>query len=457
MVHKIKVHFLGGSGTVTGSKFLIEAPNTNILVDCGLFQGLKELRVLNWQPLPYDASKIDTVLITHGHLDHVGYLPLLHKQGFKGNIWATAPSIDIAEIILTDTAKIQEEDAEHANKEGYSKHSPAKPLYGMEDVENVLPLFKMARLGEWFQIAEGVRVKFRYNGHILGACFIELELFKKRFVFSGDIGRMGDAVLYDPETPNEADYLFLESTYGGKAHPEENPEEFVAELIHNIVHTGGTLIIPSFAVERAQYLMYLLFLLYRSGNIPKIAMVLDSPMGNKVFSLFRKYESWHKISTSELNSIENIFKITQDFAETWQVLDDPRPKVIIAGSGMLSGGRVLTYLKHLLDDVRTTILLPGFMAPGTRGRAMLEGAIELKIHGRFYPVKAKVYQLQSLSAHADGPDLLNWVSAIKNIPEKIFLVHGEDEALSALKKDIENSFRYHCYIPKLNEVVTLYV
>lgn len=457
MVHKIKVHFLGGSGTVTGSKFLIEAPGTTVLVDCGLFQGLKELRLLNWQPLPFDASKIDIVLITHGHLDHTGYLPLLYKQGFRGYIWATAPSIDIAKIILADTAKIQEEDAEQANRGGYSKHSPAKPLYSTEDVENVLPLFKAANLGEWVQIGEDVRLKFSYNGHILGASFIELELFNKRFVFSGDIGRMGDALLYSPEMPNEADYLFLESTYGGKAHPGENPEKMVAELIHTIVKNGGTLIIPSFAVERAQYLMYLLFVLYRSGKIPKIKMILDSPMGNKVFSLFRKYESWHKISTSELNSIEDIFKITQDFAETWQLIDDPRPKVVIAGSGMLSGGRVLTYLKHLLDDEHTIILLPGYMAPGTRGRALLEGANELKIHGRFYLVKAKIYQLQSLSAHADGPELLNWVSAIKNIPEKIFLVHGEDEALSALKNDIEERFGYNCYVPQLNEVVNLYV
>lgn len=457
MVHKIKVHFLGASGTVTGSKFLIEAPNTTILVDCGLFQGLKELRLLNWQPLLYDASKIDTVLVTHGHLDHVGYLPLLYKQGFRGNIWATAPSIDIAKIILNDTAKIQEEDAEQANREGYSKHSPAKPLYSREDVEKVLPLFKAANLGEWVQIGEGVRVKFRYNGHILGASFIELYLFKKCFVFSGDIGLMGDAVLHNPELPNEADYLFLESTYGGKAHPDENPEELVAGLVHSVIRSGGTFIIPSFAVERAQYLMYLLFVLYRSGKIPKITMVLDSPMGNKVFSLFRKYESWHKISTSELNAIESIFKITQDVAETWQLLEDPRPKVVIAGSGMLSGGRVLTYLKQMLDDTRTIILLPGFMAPGTRGRALLEGANELKIHGRFYPVKAKVFQLQSLSAHADGPELLNWVSALKNIPEKIFLVHGEDDTLSALKNDIKKRLGYNCHIPQLLEVVSLYV
>ncbi len=450
-MNTIKVHFLGASGTVTGSKFYLETPDLNIMVDCGMFQGLKELRQLNWESLPIDASKIDVVLLTHGHLDHTGYLPRLVKEGFHGKIIATAPTLAITRIILLDSAKIHEEEAERANKDGYSKHHPALPFYTIKEAERAIDLFQFEAKDEWIKLSEHIRLKFRYNGHIIGATFIELEIFGKLFVFSGDIGRQNDTLLAPPEYPQWADYLFVESTYGNKLHPKEDVEQKIIDLVNRTINERGSLIIPSFAVERLQSLMYLLWKLYKKNKIPNIPIFIDSPMGNNVLSVFERFPAWHELPMKEYQAMCDHFNIITSYADTWKTIDDLRPKIVIAGSGMVTGGRVLTYLKQLIDKTATTVLIVGYQAEGTRGRQLLEGAHELKLFGKYQPVNAKIEHLESLSAHADQKELLQWLKEIKNIPEKVFLIHGEPTALDAFKVKIRDVYGWKAHIPKLNE------
>lgn len=448
----IKIHFLGASGTVTGSKFYLETPELNLMIDCGMFQGLKELRQQNWNPLPIEVSKIDLVLLTHGHLDHTGYLPRLLKEGFKGKIVGTAPTLAITRIILLDSAKIHEEEAEQANKEGYSKHNPALPLYTVKDAERTIDLFQSKEKDHWISLTEHIRYKFRYNGHIIGATFIELEIFGKLFVFSGDVGRLQDNLLESPERPKWADYLFVESTYGNKLHPEEDVEGTLSKLIKTTIRERGNLIIPSFAVERLQSLMYLLWNLYKKNKIPNIPIFIDSPMGNNVLSVFEQFPHWHKLPMSEYRAMCNHFNIITSYGDTWKTIDDPRSKIVIAGSGMVTGGRVLTYLKQLIDIPSTAILLVGFQAEGTRGRQLLEGAYELKLFGKYYPIKAKIHHLESLSAHADQSELLHWMEDIGNIPETVFLIHGESTSLDAFRVKIKDVHGWNVQIPKLNDI-----
>ena len=451
----VQVHFLGASGTVTGSKFYLYSEDIKVLVDCGLFQGVKELRQQNWQPLPVDPSEMDYVLLTHGHLDHCGYLPLLVRQGFRGKILGTAPTLEIARIILEDSAKIQEEEAKKANEEAYSKHDPALPLYTKTDVGLTLKLFEQVDEGDTIDLSDQCSVTFLYNGHIIGSCYLELSLYGKLFVFSGDVGRQQDLLLNPPKKPEWADYLFVESTYGDRLHPEEDVEGILTDLIEQTLYQKGTLIIPSFAVERLQSLMYQLWTLYQKNRIPNIPIFVDSPMGNNVLEVFRQFPEWHKLSSSEYRNMYRHINVVSSYAETWETIDDPRPKIVIAGSGMVTGGRVLTYIKQLADKESTTILLVGFQAEETRGRKLLEGATELKIYGNYIPIKAKVHHLESLSAHADQSELLAWMGSIKNVPEKVFLVHGEASAMTIYKDRIHQAYGWDCHIPKLHEMVEI--
>ncbi len=447
-----KIHFLGASGVVTGSKFLIETSEKNILIDCGMFQGIKELRELNWSNLPIDVNTIDIVLLTHGHLDHVGYLPRLVKQGFQGRIIGTAPTLAIAEIILKDSAKIHEEEADKANKEHYTKHKPALPFYTFNEAGQTIKRFQVDMHDKWIKLSENISYRFQYNGHIIGATFIELDILGKRFVFSGDIGRTNDYLLDDPKRPEWADFLFVESTYGNKLHPEEDVETMLSNLIKETIHKKGNLIIPSFAVERLQTLMYILWKLYKANRIPNIPIFIDSPMGNNVLDVFKKFPKWHKLPEAEYRAMCNHVNIIQSYKETWETIDDKRSKIVVAGSGMVTGGRVLTYLKQLIDEPSTTVLLVGYQAEGTRGRQLLEGVHEIKFFGKYYPVKATVKHLESLSAHADQEDLLNWMSNIKNIPEKVYLIHGEPMALDTFRVKIKDTFHWNISIPKLLDV-----
>lgn len=454
MGQKAIIHFLGAAGTVTGSKFLIELPDKRILVDCGMFQGVKKLRELNWQRLTVEAKNIDLVLLTHGHMDHTGFLPRLVDMGFRGPIWGTAPTLDIAEIILRDSAEIQEEDAKRANKEGFTKHSPAKPLYNTKDVENTLPFFQDQPAGEWIPIDEHSRLRFRKNGHILGSTFVELEAYGNSLVFSGDIGRNEDPLLDGPEKPIKADYLFLESTYGDRLHPEEE-ERKLQDIINNTITKGGTLIIPSFAVERAQLLMYLLWQLRKNDQIPHVPIILDSPMGAGVLQLFQRHPDWHKLSEEECNAMCQAVRVVQDYSETWEIIDDPQPKIVIAGSGMVTGGRVLTYLQQYVERPETTVMLAGYQAEGTRGRQMLEGCPEIKFYGKYYKVNAQVEYLESLSAHADQTELLQWVDDIEEKPKRLFLVHGEPQALDMMRLKLKDTYGWKAHIPELFEIVEI--
>lgn len=455
--NKITIHFLGAVGTVTGSKYLIDTGDYKLMVDCGLFQGLKELRLLNWEALPVNVEEIDMVLLTHGHMDHTGYLPRLVKMGFLGDIAATTPTLHIAEIILRDSAKIQEEEAEKANKEGYSKHHPAEPLYDLKDAEQAIHKFTSVPEGEWLELHEGIEARFQSNGHIIGSTFIELEIHGKRLVFSGDVGRPFDLLLEAPKKPEKADILFIESTYGDRLHPKEDLETKLKDIVVHTIEKGGTLIIPSFAVERAQTLMYILWKLREKGEIPNVPMIMDSPMGANVLEVFIRYTEWHKLSLSECEQMCSAFQIIKDYGETWDVIDNKSPKIVIAGSGMMTGGRVLTYLKYYLERPETSLLLAGYQAEGTRGRDVLEGAKELKIYGKYYPVKAEVFNLEVLSAHADQSELIDWLSEIKSPPEKVFIVHGEPKAASAFKSKLKEVYGWESSIPALFDEVEVVV
>ncbi|GAA4280952.1 MBL fold metallo-hydrolase [Gaetbulibacter aestuarii] len=450
-----RIHFLGAAGVVTGSKFLVETSERNILIDCGMFQGLKPLRELNWSPLPFDVKTIDVVLLTHGHLDHVGYLPRLVKQGFQGNIIGTAPTLAISEIILKDSAKIQEEEAEKANEEKYSKHDPALPFYTIKEAEKTLKYFKAEVPDKWIKLSDNISYRFQFNGHIIGATFIELDLFGKRVVFSGDVGRPNDYLLDDPKKPEWADYLFMESTYGDKLHPKEDVSGILAKLIKKTIQNRGHLIIPSFAVERLQTLIYLLWKLYQTNKIPNIPIFVDSPMGNNVLDVFHRFPKWHKLSETAYHNMCEHVNILESYQETWETIDDKRPKIVIAGSGMVTGGRVLTYLQQLIDEPTTNVLLVGYQADGTRGRQLQDGTHEIRLFGKYYPVKATIESIQSLSAHADQNELLDWMRNIKNIPEQVFLVHGEPTALDAFRVKIETTFKWQVTVPKLADVKKL--
>jgi metallo-beta-lactamase family protein len=453
MSKHVQIHFLGASGTVTGSKYLLEFPDKTIMVDCGLFQGVKMLRELNWQQLPVQVEDIDAVLLTHGHLDHTGFLPRLVQMGFSGEIWGTDPTLDITEIILRDSAKIQEEDAERANKKGFTKHKPAKPLYTLLDVEKTLSRFIPKELSVWHQITDDIQIRFRYNGHILGATFIELDAHGKRFLFSGDVGRDNDLLLRDPDKPDRADVLFLESTYGDRLHPQESMMDKLESIIHTTLDQNGTLIIPSFAVERAQLLMFMIWQLMLQKKIPNtLSVYLDSPMGTNALAVFRKHHEWHKLSDKQTLRMSERFHLVRSFAETWEVIDNPEPKIIIAGSGMVTGGRVLTYLQQYLKRESTTVLLAGYQAVGTRGRQLLEGADEIKFYGKYVPVKAKVDILDGLSAHADRDELIHWLSDIESAPEHLFLIHGEPQALDTLRVKLKDVLGWNAEIPELYDI-----
>ena len=451
----MKIKFLGGAGTVTGSKTLVESNGVRILIDCGQFQGIKPLRELNWEPLPILPDTIDFVLLTHGHLDHCGWLPRLVNQGFKGKIYCTSPTAAITKLILLDSAKIQEEEAERANKEHFSKHDVAEPLYNVEQAEEVFPLFRVIKPDDEIVLDAEISARFFNAGHIIGACSIELKLENKTLVFSGDIGREEDVLIYAPIKPKKADYIFLESTYGNRIHPDEDVKLLLETYVNNTFQIGGTVIIPSFAVERAQVIMYLLWQLKKEDRIPDIPYVIDTPMGISVLDIFINNRKWHKLSESDCIAMCRMFTMNSDYQETITTILDKQSKVVIAASGMITGGRVLSYLERYISLPETTVILVGYQAEGTRGRKLLEGATELKIYGKYYPVLAKILEIEGLSAHGDQTDLLNWLSELENKPKKVFLVHGENQPADELRIKIQEKFGYDCSVPLMGQEIEI--
>lgn len=451
VTNNFSIQFLGAAGTVTGSKILLRAGDKKILIDCGLFQGLKHLRELNWQSLPLDVSSIDAVILTHAHLDHTGYLPRLVNQGFEGPIFCSAPTREITEVLLLDSAKIQEEDAEHANRKGYTKHKPAKPLYDLQDAKNTIPFLTAQAEDEWFELAKGIRFRLQNNAHILGATHVDLDIFGKRIVFSGDIGRTDDPMLDVPDRPEKADYIIVESTYGDRLHPVVDNEKQFREILHKVMDRNGILIVPSFTVDRAQDFMYLFWKLEQKKDIPQIPIYLDSPMGIDVSKVFNTYQRWHKLGADVFSKVFENTKMVRSFKDTEQLALDNRPKIVIAGSGMMNGGRVLTYLKRHVGNPDSTIIIPGYQAEGTRGRSIHDGAHEIKIHGEYYPVKAHIEDIRTMSSHADQAQIINWLSGIEKQPECVFINHGEPHASDALRVKIHETFGWKVVVPQLDD------
>jgi metallo-beta-lactamase family protein len=439
----MKIKFLGAAQTVTGSKTLIEYNGKRILIDCGLFQGMKALRLQNWDPFPIDIETIDEVILTHAHLDHVGHLPLLVKQGYQGNIHCTHPTYELAKIILLDSAKIQEEEAHNANKFQYSKHQPAEPLYNTYDARMAFSQMVTHSVHQWISLDQEISFRFHPNGHILGACWIELKINNKTLVFSGDIGRDKNYLLPPPTKPTYADILIMESTYGNRV--SKSIDDAYAQFIEILALTmskGGKLIIPSFTVERAQELMLMISTLTESKQIPHVPVYLDSPMAIDATQVMYDYPEWNLLDDSQIKSIHQWIQIVQDREQTMEIIEKKGSCILIAGSGMLTGGRVLDYIKYWGDDSNNTILLVGYQAEGTRGRKLLEGERSLKIHGQYIQINAEIKLLEGFSGHADQTELVNWLSDLSQAPELILLNHGEPLASEALKTKIESTFQY---------------
>jgi len=435
----VYIESFGAAETVTGSKHLLRMPNYNLLIDCGLFQGIKYLREKNWEPLPIKPSSIDAMILTHAHLDHCGHIPLLVKNGFRGHIYMSKPTRDLTELILRDSAKLQEEDAWKANKHGYTKHQPAKPLYDTADVEAALPYFITVELNLPIELSENLSFKFYIAGHILGACSVEVNCYRKTILFSGDIGRYQSELLPAPSHPQEADFVIMESTYGDRLHEKGDAGQELAMIINDTILNGGNVLIPCFAVGRAQEIIHLIYKLKQQKTIPPIVPVyLDSPMASSAGKALLRYPDWLNVSKEECTRMFSGITINQDAQGTQKIIKQKGGKIILAASGMLTGGRVLEYLKHYLYDSRNTILIIGFQAAGTRGRALLNGTGDLKIHGQYYEVRAGVKEVGELSAHADQAELLTWLRRFDTTPKRIYLVHGEPNAQDTLRLKIKD-------------------
>lgn len=446
---------LGGAGTVTGSKHLLTFGNTRILVDCGLFQGLKNLRELNWQRLSVEPSDIDAVVLTHAHLDHCGYLPRLVLDGFRGPIHATAASRDVADLILHDSAWLQEKDAEFANRKGFSKHKPALPLYRVKDVGRTMALFRTVPLHREIALPGGAKLFLRRAGHILGATSAQLDIAGTRLAFSGDLGRYDDPILYDPEPVPEADYIIIESTYGNRRHDPADPVERLGEVIDRTVQRGGTVVIPAFAVGRAQMLIHALWQLRRQGRLHNVPVYLDSPMATSATELLQRHQSEHKLSPHDYEAACSAVTYVRDVPESKALSANRYPKVIISASGMATGGRVLHHIAAFAGHHQNTLLFSGFQAAGTRGRKLLEGAREVKIYGQWLPVNAEVVELPMLSAHADSDELMRWLGGFQKAPRRVFIVHGEPDASEALRERILRELGWPATVPLQNQPFSL--
>ncbi|MDK9557275.1 MBL fold metallo-hydrolase [Marinobacter sp. M216] len=453
----MKLRFLGATGTVTGSRYLLSDEKHRLLVDCGMYQGVKTLRRRNWAEFPVKPSTINAVVLTHAHIDHSGYLPALVKNGFKGKIYCTKATHDLCKVLLPDAGFLQEEDAKYAYRKKFSKHEKPEPLFTEKDAWEALKHFESLHYHEPFEPVKGMEVTFTPAGHILGSSCVHVHHKEsdRIVVFSGDVGRQNDVIMRAPEPLKEADVLICESTYGDRRHAETDPEKELAEIITRTAGRGGIVLIPAFAVGRAQMLLYVIHKIMGEGQIPKLPVFLNSPMAIKATEIFCKHNKEHKLSTAQCELIDNSTKFVRTVEESI-ALDAVRyPCVIISASGMASGGRVLHHLKTLLPNERNSIVFAGFQAPGTRGDALVNGAESVKIHGEYWPVRADVFNLDSLSAHGDYEEILEWLGQGELKPEKVFVTHGEMLASDVMRKRICERFGWDVEVPELFEEVEL--
>jgi metallo-beta-lactamase family protein len=451
----VRLQFLGATGTVTGSKYLVSANHNKVLVDCGLFQGYKQLRLRNRAPLPVAASAIDAVVLTHAHIDHSGYLPLLVKNGFRGKVYCSAATRDLCGILLPDSGHLQEEEAEYANRHGFSKHAPALPLYTREDAARALAHLTPVAFDQSVALPGGLVLRLQPAGHILGAALVELRGNGRTLLFSGDLGRPNDFVANAPESVAHADYLVVESTYGDRRHGFANPKQQLADVVNRTVQRGGVVIVPSFAVGRAQLLMYLLYLLRQERVIPDIPVFLNSPMAVDATRIYYEHRDEHRLTAAEYEGMFSVVKFVNSAEESRRLNQHKTPMIVISASGMATGGRVLHHLKAFAPDARNTILFVGFQAGGTRGAAMLNGAASVKIHGDYVPVRAEVACIDNLSAHADYAEILGWLENFAAPPRRTFITHGEPRPADALRHRIEENLGWSTCVPEYLETVSL--
>jgi metallo-beta-lactamase family protein len=458
------LRFLGGAQSVTGSRFLLDAPGARVLVDCGLFQGLKELRLRNWRPLPVPPASIDAVVLTHAHVDHGGYLPALARDGFTGQVFATPGTAALCRIVLPDSGHVQEEDAAYANRRGYSKHSPALPLYTEEDARRMLPQFTAVDFDAPVEVAPGVRATFRPAGHILGAATVSLALdhVRRRVVtFSGDLGRPRHPILVPPAPPPASDVMLLESTYGDRRHDDAASLAAFESALARTAARGGVAVIPSFAVDRTEVVLLQLHELIEAGRVPQMPVYVDSPMALAALAEYRQAIAAGSPEVhAHLRDHADPFdpgqlREARTTEESMALNAMPGPAVIISASGMATGGRVLHHLLHRLPDERNSVILPGYQAEGTRGRALLDGATTLKLLGRYVAVRAEIVHAPAFSVHADQGELLEWLRSAPAPPDTTFVVHGEPASSAALQRAIGASLRWPAAVPHYLEMVRL--
>lgn len=447
----VSITFLGGAGTVTGSRYLVRQGDQRLLVDCGLFQGYKLLRLRNWSDMGVNPGDIQAVVLTHAHLDHSGYLPLLVRNGFRGKVFATRGTRDLCGILLPDSGHIQEEDAAFANRHGFSRHVPAMPLYTRQDALDCLPRIRAVTMGQQFQPLPGWSARFSEAGHILGAASLLLEVGNRRILFSGDLGRPDDLIMNPPAYAPQADTVVIESTYGNRLHPDANLLDELASPLKRLSHRQGVAVIPVFAVGRAQALLHAIHLLKQRGDLPtSLPVFLDSPMAVHTTHLFEHHLGEHRLSRQDSLALTRQATMISTTEDSRALMHHRGPMVILSASGMATGGRVLHHMEHHAGDARNMILLTGYQAPGTRGAALAAGAGAVRIHGHEVEVRAEVVQLQSASAHADAAQLVTWLRTMPAPPEQIYVVHGEPSAAQALSERIAQELGWRTRVPEHN-------
>lgn len=452
------IQFLGATRTVTGSKHLIEVGGYRVMVDCGLFQGVKQLRLRNWEPFPINPASINSVILTHAHIDHTGYLPRLVRDGFDGPAYATPATVELAHIMLPDSARLQEEDADYANRRGSSKHHPALPLYSEHDATEACRHLEAVNYNKHVQLTKKLSFQFVTAGHILGSSFVLFDVecddgATRRVVMTGDLGRYNEPIINDPSLVDEADYIIVESTYGDRVHPDFDVKAKLAEIITETAQRGGHVLIPAFAIGRTQQLIYLIRELEEEGRIPILPVFVDSPMAASATKLYMRHKEDHDLAMQDLvdehkNPLATRhFNLARTRNESKAVSAQHGSTIVISASGMATGGRILHHLRKRLPDERNTVIFAGFQAEGTRGRRLLNGEPEVKIFGEFVPVRAKIERLDNLSAHADSNEILRWLEGFKRAPKTLFLVHGEPKAQEAMKQKIVEKFGWKVEIP----------